>query len=165
MTKVYDDVNNNFEMENFRDKKFTIITKKNYEDLRNKLEENIKILNESIDKNSNLKYSDKSLKSLIELKNTLNDLLEFIDNLEIAQVKLENNMARASIIQKKADSFMKLKQAESFYKLIIEFILENIYLMDILKVKDSLNENISSLNEALLELPFSNLTENENSAN
>jgi len=162
MSKMIEDVNINFEMENYKDKKFVVITKKNYENIRNKLDDNLKILNESIEKNSNLKYSEKSLKNQVEFKNTLIDLYEFIDNLEIAQQKLENNMSRAAVLQKKADSFMKLKQAESFYKLIVEFILDHIYLLDLLKVKDSLNENINSLNKALLELPFSNVNENEN---
>ena len=162
MSKMIEDVNINFEMENYKDKKFVVITKKNYENIRNKLDDNLKILNESIENNSNLKYSEKSLKNQVEFKNTLIDLYEFIDNLEIAQQKLENNMSRAAVLQKKADSFMKLKQAESFYKLIVEFILDHIYLLDLLKVKDSLYENINSLNKALLELPFSNVNENEN---
>jgi len=162
MSKMIEDVNINFEMENYKDKKFVVITKKNYENIRNKLDDNLKILNESIENNSNLKYSEKSIKNQVEFKNTLIDLYEFIDNLEIAQQKLENNMSRAAVLQKKADSFMKLKQAESFYKLIVEFILDHIYLLDLLKVKDSLYENINSLNKALLELPFSNVNENEN---
>lgn len=161
MSKMLEDVNINFELENFKDKKFVVISKKNYETIRQKLDDNLKILGEAIEKNSNLKYSDISYQKLMSLKNTLLELCTFVENLEIAQGKLENNMIRANVLQKKADSFMKLKQAESFYKLIIEFILEHLFLMDILKVRESLNENIDSLNKALLELPFSNLDENE----
>ncbi len=162
MSKMIQEVNINFEMENYKDKKFVVISKKNYEDIKKRIDDNLKILNESIDKNANLKFSDKSLKNQIEFKNTLIELNEFINNLELAQNGLENNMSRAIVIQKRAESFMKLKQAESFYKIIIEFILEHIYLLDVLKVKDALNDNIDLLNKMLLELPFTNINQGEN---
>jgi hypothetical protein len=161
MSKMIQEININFELENFKDKKFVVISKKNYFVIKKSLDDNLKILNDSIEKNANLKFSDKSLKNQIEFKNTLIELFEFINNLEIVQNGLENNMSRAIVIQKRAESFMKLKQAESFYKIIIEFILEHIYLLDVLKVRDSLNENIESLNKILLELPFTNM-EDEN---
>ncbi len=165
LAKVLEDVSIKVETENFKDKKFLIIPKTNYDLIRKKLDDNIKILNESIEKNSCLKYSDKSLKDQIEFKNTLNDIYEFIDNIEILQKRLENNMSRANVLQKKPEIFMKLKQAESFYKLIIEFIYEHNCILDILKVKESLNENINLLNKALIELPFSNIGENEDGMN
>jgi len=161
LAKVLEDVSINFEVENYKSKKFLIIPKKNYEFIRKKLDDNIKILNESIEKNSCLKFSDKSQKDQIEFKNSLNDINEFLDNLEILQKRLENNMSRANVLQKKPEVFMKLKQAESFFKLIIEFIIEHNYLLDIIKVKDSINENIDLLNKSLLELPFSNVSEND----
>ena len=94
---------------------------------------------------------------MVTLKNNLNDLNELIQNFEANQIKLENNMVKSVEMQKKQDQFMKLKQAEQYYKFLIDFIIENPKIMDILRAKDSLTESIHSLAKILLELPYSNL--------
>lgn len=146
-----------FDLENFKDKKYVVISHKNFENIKITLLDNVKILEENIEKYDQFKYSNKTFFKMVTLKNNLNDLNELIQNFEANQIKLENNMVKSVEMQKKQDQFMKLKQAEQYYKFLIDFIIENPKIMDILRAKDSLTESIHSLAKILLELPYSNL--------
>ena len=84
----------------------------------------------------------------------MNELNELIIHLENCQIRLENNMTNANVLQKNQNLFMKLKQAEQFYKSIIDFIQENMKVLNLLKVKDSINDIMSSLTSVLEDLPY-----------
>lgn len=117
-------------------------------------EDSLKKADECIQKNDNFKYSNKTYLKLLSFKNNIFDLHELLSNLESAQMQLENNMLKANVLQKNQDLFMKLKQAEQFYKTIIDYIQGSPKIMSLLKVKDSITDTLNSLRDMLSELPY-----------
>ena len=154
ISKIHQDNDINFVLENFKDKKFIIIAQENYNIIKNILINSINLLEESLEKNDTFKYSTKTLNKLQNFKNNMNELNELIIHLENCQIRLENNMTNANVLQKNQNLFMKLKQAEQFYKSIIDFIQENMKVLNLLKVKDSINDIMSSLTSVLEDLPY-----------
>jgi len=62
-------------------------------------------------------------------------------------------MLKANALQKNHDMFMKLKQAESYYKSLVDYILDNPKIMELLKVKETIIDTNISLHKTLNELP------------
>jgi hypothetical protein len=161
ISKTLQDCDVNFDLENFKDKKYIVISHETYSTIKNILVESIKTLEESLEKFDSFKYSNKTLIKLQNFKVNVCDLHELIMQIEACQSRLENNMLKANVLQKNQDSFMKLKQAEQFYKNLIDFIQENPKFMNLLKVKDSINDILNSLNGVLEDLPYG-VAENKN---
>lgn len=154
ISKILQDCDISFELENFKDKKFIVISHESYAIIKNVLNESIKTLEENLEKNDTFKYSNKTLIKLQNFKGNVCDLNELLKQIEACQIRLENNMVKANVLQKNQDSFMKLKQAEQFYKSIIDFLQDNHKCMNLLKVKDSINDIVNSLTEVLEDLPY-----------
>jgi len=161
ISKTLQNCDVNFELDNFKDKKYIVISHETYSIIKNILAESIKTLEESLEKFDSFKYSNKTLIKLQNFKVNVCDLHELIMQIEACQSRLENNMLKANVLQKNHDSFMKLKQAEQFYKNLIDFIQENPKFMNLLKVKDSINDILNSLNGVLEDLPYG-VAENKN---
>jgi len=152
--KIMQECEIDFELENFKDKKFIIIKHENYNIIKMTLSESIKIMEECLEKNESFKYSDKTITKLKNFKNNIVDLNELILHFEACQIRLENNMVKATVLQKNQDQFMKLKQAELSYKSIIDFVQDNPKILNLLRVKDTINETINTLTGDLDELPY-----------
>lgn len=153
ISKIMQDCDVNFELENFKDKKYIVISHETYAIIKNILSESIKTLEESLKKYDSFKHSNKTLIKLENFKGNISDLFELIMQIQTCQTRLENNMLKANVLQKNPDSFMKLKQAEQFYKNIIDFIQDNPKFMELLKVRDSINDILNSLTTVLEDLP------------
>ncbi len=157
ISKVMQDCEIFFELENFKDKKFVVISHENYTTIKNILIDCIKILEESQAKNESFKYSNKTLTKLVQFKNNISELYELILKLENCQIRLENNMSKATFIQKNQDLFVKLKQAEQFYKQVIDVIIDKPNVVSMLKVRDAINDIMNSLIAILDELPHNSV--------
>lgn len=165
ISKTLQDCDISFVLENFKDKKYIVVSHETYALIKHALAESIKTLEESLEKNEAFKYSNKTLLKLQNFKGNVCDLNELIKQIEACQIRLENNMVKANVLQKNQDLFMKLKQAEQFYKNIIDFLHENPKFMSLLKVKDSINDIVNSLTGALEELPYGDGDNKSNSNN
>jgi len=154
ISKIVQDFDISFQLENFKDKKYIVIAHETYPIIKTALNDALKTLQESLEKNESLKYSNKTLTKLQNFKGNVCDLNDLVKQIEACQIRLENNMIKANVLQKNQDSFMKLKQAEQFYKNIIDFLQENRQIMSLLKVKDSINDIVNSLTDVLEDLPY-----------
>jgi len=91
---------------------------------------------------------------VIDLKSKLAELHDIIEKLQNVQLHLEKHMSRSALLQKKStDLFVKLKQAEKDYKILIDFIIEKPKIMNILSVKDFFKESIVTIEKVLSEIP------------
>lgn len=153
MARVSSEINFDFELCNFKDKKYTIIDHNNFKKIKELLNKNIKNLEDCASDKDLYQISNKIYMNLKTFKENLLELYEIIDKIEINQMNLEKQMSRANILQKNQDTFMKLKQAESIYKALIEQIEENPKILDLMKIKEVVYECNMNLHKALHEIP------------
>lgn len=152
ITKVALECEVKFKLENFRDKKFIVIPHENYKQIKDLINKNIKTLEDCVAEKGDFKCSKNILMKLQAFKTSLTELYDLVDNLETNQYNLEKQMLRANILQKNQDMFLKLKQAESIYKTIIDFVIDNPKVMELLKVKESIIDTNISLHKTLNEI-------------
>lgn len=142
-----------FKWGNFRDKKFIVILHENFKEIKNNIQKNIKTLEDCVAEKESFRYSMITLTKLNSFKSSLLELLDLIEHLESNQINLEKHMLQANALQKNHDSFMKLKQAESYYKSLIDYIQEYPKVLGLLKVKETIIDTNISLYKSLNELP------------
>jgi len=142
-----------FKWGNFRDKKFVTILHENYKQIKDNIHKNIKTLEDCVAEKESFRYSTITLQKLQSFKSSLLELLDLIEHLESNQTNLEKHMLRANALQKNHDMFMKLKQAESYYKSLIDHIQDYPKVMELLKVKETIIDTNISLHKTLNELP------------
>jgi hypothetical protein len=153
MAKVSLEVSFNFKLTNYKDKKFVIIDRENYKEIKDLLNKNLKTLDDSVSDNDIFLISNKFYLNMKAFKDNLLELYDIIEKIEINQIHLEKQMDKASILLKHQDIFLKLKQAESFYKSLIDHIEEKPVILDLLKVKDFIYEVNMNLQKVLHEIP------------
>lgn len=145
-----------FRTENFRDKKYVVIQHENYTFIKNTFNKNIKQIDEHLLVAESFKYSTKTLLKFKNFKNSLTELYDIVENMEINQLLLEKNMLKSIALQKNAgDLFFKLKQAEQYFKGIIDFIVDQPRVMEVLKVKDVFKDSLHQISTTLSEIPAS----------
>ena len=159
ISKVASECSMEFKMENYKDKKFVIITHESFKSIKENIHKNIKTLDDCVSEKENFRYSTRTLMKLNNFRNSLSELCDLVDHLENNQINLEKNMNKANILQKNQDMFMKLKQAEQYYKSLVDFISENPQVMELLKVKDSLIDSNIALHKTLNEIHVENIVE------
>lgn len=152
ISKVARDCEMLFKWGNFKDKKYLVINHENYKEIKDNINKNIKVLDDCVAEKDNFKYSQKTYQKLNSFKASLLELYDLIDHLEINQLNLEKHMLRANSLQKNHDMFMKLKQAESFYKSLIDHIQDNPKVLELLKVKESIIDTNIALHKVLNDL-------------
>lgn len=153
MGKVSQDLNVEFQLCNFKDKKFIIIQHESYKEIKDLLNKNIKVLEDCASDNELLQISNKIYINLKTFKDNLLELYEMIEKIEVNQINLEKQMNKANILQKNQDMFMKLKQAESYFKSLIDHIDEKPKILELLKVKEIVYECNINLHKTLHDLP------------
>lgn len=153
MAKVSTEINIEFKLCNFKDKKFIIIKNENFKEIKDLLNKNLKVLEDCASDKEILQISNKIYLNLKTFKDSLLELYEIIERIETNQLNLEKHMSRANVLQKNQDMFMKLKQAESYYKSLIDHIEEKPKILDILKVKETIYELNMNLQKTLHDLP------------
>lgn len=153
ISKVAKECEMRFKWGNFRDKKFIVIQQESYKEIKDNILKNIKTLEDCVAEKDIFRYSTRTLNKLHTFRSSLMELLDIIEHLEINQINLEKHMLRANSLQKNHDMFMKLKQAESYYKSVIDHIQENPKVMELLRVKESIIDTNISLHKVLNELP------------
>ena len=153
MAKVSGDINMEFKLCNFQNKKFIVIEQENFKDIKDLLNKNIKTCEDCVSDKEIFQISNKIYINLKTFKDSLLELYELVDKIETNQVNLEKQMCRANVLQKNQDVFMKLKQAESYYKSLIDQIEEKPKILDLLKVKEIVYECSLNLQKTLLEIP------------
>ena len=153
MAKVSTEINVEFKLCNFKDKKFIIIDQESYKEIKELLNRNIKILEDCVSDKEIFSVSNKIFINLKTFKESLLELYDIIDKIENNQINLERQMLRANVLQKNQDSFMKLKQAESYYKSLIDHIEEKPKILDLLKVKEIIFECNMNLQKTLHDIP------------
>ena len=80
--------------------------------------------------------------------------MDIVDKFQITQLLLEKLMSMSSTLQKRStDLFVKLKQAEKDFKILIDFIIEKPQVINILSVKDFFRDSINSIYKILNEIP------------
>lgn len=153
ITKVGKESEMIFKCGNFRDKKFVVILHESFKEIKDNLHKNIKILEECIAEKDNFRHSTKTSQKMHTYKASLAEVYDLVDHLEVNQLNLEKYMLKANALQKNHDMFMKLKQAESYYKSLVDHLQDNPKVMDLLKVKDTIIDTNISLHKTLNELP------------
>lgn len=140
--------------ENFKDKKYIIISHSSFEKSKQVLTKAVKLTDENIFLVESSLEKINILKKAIDYKNKLLELHKTVDNLENTQLNLENLMNKSIILQKgDNDSFIKLKQAEQNYtKLIIHYFQHSPKLFDLLTYMDVLQDHINTVNIYLSEI-------------
>ena len=153
MAKVSTDINIEFKLCNFKDKKFIVISPESYKEIKDILNKNIKILEDCVSDKEIFQISNKIYMNLKSFKENLLELYDIVDKIEINQINLEKQMGRANLLQKNQDMFMKLKQAESYYKSLIDQIEEKPKVLELLKVKEIVYECNLNLQKTIHEIP------------
>jgi hypothetical protein len=154
ISKVAKDCEMVFKWGNFRDKKFIVVLHENYKEIKDNIHKNVKTLEDCVAEKESFRYSTKTLTKMHSFKSSLLELLDLIEHLETNQLNLEKHMLRANALQKNHDLFMKLKQAESYYKSLIDHIQENPKVMELLKVKETIIDTNISLHKSLNDMPY-----------
>ena len=152
MAKVSNDIDVNFKLCNYKDKKFIIINPENYKEIKDLLNKNIKSLEDCVSDNQIFLISKKIFYNLKEFKDNLLELYDIIEKIENNQINLEKQMGRANILTKNQDLFMKLKQAESYYKSLIDHLEESPKILELLRVKETIFEVNLNLQKILYEI-------------
>jgi len=96
-------------MENFKDKKLLIITHQSFDNVKSILTKNIKHITDDLI-GENFKFSIKTVEKMKKFSGNIIELKEIIDKLELNQNNIERNFGRLTIIQKRPELFLKLKQ-------------------------------------------------------
>ena len=131
---------------NFKEKKYIVISHENYNLIKSLLSKNIKIAEENLSLLDNSKEVINILKKVNEFKTKLLELLEIIEKMQSNQIILEKHMANSIQLQKKnTDMFVKLKQAEKHFKILVEFAMQEIKVMSVLTVRDYFKETIANI--------------------
>jgi hypothetical protein len=142
-----------FKTENYKDKKYIVISHSNYEFIKNSLSGNIKSLNDSLKIAIDFKFSVKS-KSLMEnLNENLTELYNIVNNMNNIQIDLEKLMSKSAIIHRNNEAFYKLKQAEQIFKSLIDNVIERPQVMELLRVKEFFVETLETLTKTIGEIP------------
>jgi len=110
--KITNDLDISFEFENFKDKKLTIVSHQNFDNIKASLAYNIKHISENII--GDLKYSIKTVEKMKKFQNNLSELKEIIDKFEVNQNHIEKSFKRLNTIKKHEDLFLKLKKVLLF---------------------------------------------------
>lgn len=154
LAKIAVEVDDDFKTESFKDKKYMIIPHDNYVYIKNLFTKNILIADENVQLLENCRDKVNITKKVSDYKSKLEELLEIIKNMESNQLLLEKHMSHSIILQKKnTDLFLKLKQAEKDFKILIDYVSEKTKIMAILSVKDFFRETLISISNVLSEIP------------
>jgi hypothetical protein len=155
LAKIANEIDIDFKTENFKDKKYIIISHENYHLIKTLLNRNVKEIEDNMAIVEGSKDKVNILIKVMDLKSKLAELHDIIDKLQNVQVHLEKHMSRSGVLQKKStDLFVKLKQAEKDYKILIDFIIEKPKIMNVLSVKDFFKESILTIEKVLGEIPI-----------
>lgn len=148
------DLDVDFRTENFKDKKYVIVSHQSFDKSKQVLTKAIKLTEENIFLVESSMEKINILNKAVDYKNRLSELYKTIDNLENTQLSLENLMNKSIVLQKTDnDSFIKLKQAEQNYtKLIINYLTRSPKLLDLISYMDIFQEHINSVNIYLSEI-------------
>jgi hypothetical protein len=143
-----------FKTENFQNKIYIIIAHESFDIIKENLKSNIEALESNLDNSLEFKYS-LSTKGKVEfLKTSLQELYNIVDSMHLNQIHLEKLMRMSIMLQKTGDdAFFKLKQAEQYYKSIVDRIKENPLVMEILSVKEFFVETLALVSKTLKEIP------------
>lgn len=154
LAKIASEIDVDFKTENFKDKKYIIISHESYTGIKVLLNRNVKEIESNMAIVEGSKDKVNILIKVIDLKSKLAELHDIIEKLQNVQLHLEKHMSRSALLQKKStDLFVKLKQAEKDYKILIDFIIEKPKIMNILSVKDFFKESIVTIEKVLSEIP------------
>ncbi len=143
-----------FKTENYKDKKYIIISHSNYEFIKNSLNKNIKLLVESLKISEDFKHSVKSKTLMENLRDNLSDLNNIINTMNSIQLDLEKLMSKSAIIHRNNEAFYKLKQAEQIFKSLIDNVIERPQVMEVLRVKEFFTETLETLTKTISEIPL-----------
>ena len=113
IAKISTELDISFHFENYKDKKLLIISHTSYDAIKQVLAKNIKHILENII-GENFRYSMKTVEKMKKFSDNLIDLKDIIDKLEQSQNQIEKNFGRLSVIQKRPELFLKLKQVSLF---------------------------------------------------
>jgi hypothetical protein len=153
MATIAADCEISFKTENYKDKKYIIISHQNYEFIKNNLNGNIKLLIEKLKIAADFKHSVTSKTLMENLKDNLTDLLNIINTMNTTQLDLEKLMSKSAIIHRNNEAFYKLKQAEQIFKSLIDNVIERPQVMEVLRVKEFFTETLESLAKTIVEIP------------
>jgi hypothetical protein len=153
MSKIATECDIPFQTENFQNKIYIVITHDSYENIKENMNRNIKALEENLENGLEFKYSLNTRSKVEFLRTSLQELYGIVDSMFTNQVHLERLMKISIMLQKTGDAFFKLKQAEQYFKSIIDRIIENPMVMEILAVKDFFVETLATVAKTLKEIP------------
>jgi hypothetical protein len=105
-----------FITENFKDKKYLIVSHENFENIENIFKKGIKNLNDALAGCDAFIYSQKVLGKVNDFKQNLVDVYQIVVEMRVNQELLEHNMSKTLTLQKKPELFMKLKQVFFVFK-------------------------------------------------
>ena len=152
---ITNEVEIDFETENFKDKKYVVISHSNFHKIKYILNKNISALKEKIENINENRDLIKTVKRGFESMEKLEQLLQIIISLEENQKLLENHMQRANELHEKLiDSFYKLKEVEKQYKVLIDQILENPKVIKIFSAKSFFKDTLHEISKSLSEIPL-----------
>jgi hypothetical protein len=157
MSKIATECDIPFKTENFQNKIYIIISHDSYDLVKENLKKNIEALESNLDSSLEFRYSLNTKGKVEFLKTSLQELYNIVDSMYTNQVQLEKLMKLSIMLQKTGDdAFFKLKQAEQYFKSIVDRVKDNPLVMEILAVKEFFVETLALVAKTLKEIPAIN---------